>query len=86
MGGVGVGVGVGGEMGPGGGPDVLLLAHDVLVDLGQEDGHLVVHVVVLLHHPTALLTAAETIHLWAGNGDHTMTNSILKHMISMHVT
>lgn len=72
-------------MGAGGGPDILLLAHDVLVDLGQEDRHLVVHVIVLLHQPRALLTAAETIHLRVGNREHTMTNSILKHMISTHV-
>ena len=52
-----------------GGPDVLLLADDVLVQLGKEDGHLVVQMVVLFHHTTALLASAVSIHLGGGGDD-----------------
>ena len=70
----GAGAGGGGrrreEVGRGRGPHVLRLPQDVPGLVGQEHGHLVVHVVVLLHHAGALATATVHIHLgWRRGGE-----------------
>ena len=59
------------------GPHVLRLPQDVASQRLQEDGHLVVHVVVLFHQPRALTTSTLQIHLEEYRERHCETLSTL---------